>query len=98
MTSPSAPDWPWSASHRATASPQSSSGDGTSGEYDLVVGAQRLLGTSEIFLIHRTDCGMLTFKNDDVRSQLQQETVLQSAVAGRADCVLRTDGGVGRRR
>src|ERR1700756_830981 len=27
--------------------------------------SQRLLGTKEIILIHHTDCGMLTFKDDD---------------------------------
>ena len=28
--------------------------------------SQRLLGTNEIILIHHTDCGMLTFRDDDV--------------------------------
>jgi len=32
--------------------------------------SQRLLGTREILLIHHTDCGMLTFKDDDVRKQI----------------------------
>jgi len=36
--------------------------------------SQRLLGTSEIILIHHTDCGMLTFTDEDFQSQLQQET------------------------
>jgi carbonic anhydrase len=36
--------------------------------------SQRLLGTEEIVLIHHTDCGMLTFADDDFRRQLQQET------------------------
>jgi carbonic anhydrase len=36
--------------------------------------SQRLLGTEEIILIHHTDCGMLTFKDDDFRRQLQEET------------------------
>jgi carbonic anhydrase len=36
--------------------------------------SQRLLGTSEIILIHHTDCGMLTFRDDDFRSDLQRET------------------------
>ena len=30
--------------------------------------SQRLLGTTEIILIHHTDCGMVTFKDDDVKS------------------------------
>ena len=36
--------------------------------------SQRLLGTSEIVLIHHTDCGMLTFKDDDFRQSIEQET------------------------
>ena len=30
--------------------------------------SQRLLGTREIVLVHHTDCGMLTFNDDDVQS------------------------------
>src|SRR4051795_11099035 len=29
--------------------------------------SQRLLGTEEIILIHHTDCGMLTFTDDDFK-------------------------------
>jgi carbonic anhydrase len=36
--------------------------------------SQRLLGTTEIMLIHHTDCGMLTFHDDDFRREVQQET------------------------
>src|SRR5947209_17069059 len=36
--------------------------------------SQHLLGTEEIILIHHTDCGMLTFTDDEFRSRLQQET------------------------
>lgn len=36
--------------------------------------SQRLLGTDEIILIHHTDCGMLTFHDDDFRRQIQGET------------------------
>jgi carbonic anhydrase len=36
--------------------------------------SQRLLGTEEIILIHHTDCGMLTFSDDDFRRQIQKET------------------------
>lgn len=35
--------------------------------------SQRLLGTEEIMLIHHTDCGMLTFSDDDFRRQLQHD-------------------------
>ena len=36
--------------------------------------SQRLLGTEEIILIHHTDCGMLTFSDDDFRRQVEEET------------------------
>jgi carbonic anhydrase len=36
--------------------------------------SQRLLGTEEIILIHHTDCGMLTFTDDDFRRTIQEET------------------------
>jgi carbonic anhydrase len=36
--------------------------------------SQRLLGTREIILIHHTDCGMLTFTDEDFRGAIQQDT------------------------
>jgi carbonic anhydrase len=36
--------------------------------------SQRLLGTEEIILIHHTDCGMLTFKDDDFKRSIQDDT------------------------
>src|SRR4051794_6147410 len=36
--------------------------------------SQRLLGTEEIILIHHTDCGMLTFTDDQFRDQLASDT------------------------
>jgi carbonic anhydrase len=36
--------------------------------------SQHKLGTEEIILIHHTDCGMLTFKDDDFRDELQEKT------------------------
>jgi carbonic anhydrase len=36
--------------------------------------SQRLLGTQEIILIHHTDCGMLTFTDDDFKKSIQDET------------------------
>ncbi|HZO51026.1 MAG TPA: carbonic anhydrase [Gaiellaceae bacterium] len=36
--------------------------------------SQRLLGTEEIMLVHHTGCGMLTFRDDEFRAQLEQET------------------------
>ncbi|CAN5756340.1 carbonic anhydrase [soil metagenome] len=35
--------------------------------------SQRLLGTKEIILIHHTDCGMLTFSDDELKRQIQTE-------------------------
>jgi carbonic anhydrase len=36
--------------------------------------SQNLLGTEEIVLIHHTDCGMLTFTDDELAAKLEQET------------------------
>lgn len=36
--------------------------------------SQRLLGTREIILIHHTDCGMLTFTDDEFKRDIQDET------------------------
>jgi carbonic anhydrase len=35
--------------------------------------SQRLLGTREIILIHHTDCGMLTFSDDELKAQIQDD-------------------------
>jgi carbonic anhydrase len=35
--------------------------------------SQRLLGTREIILIHHTDCGMLTFSDDELKQQIQAD-------------------------
>ena len=46
--------------------------------------SQRLLGTEEIMLIHHTDCGMLTFKDDDLRREIQHETGVKPEWAAEA--------------
>jgi carbonic anhydrase len=46
--------------------------------------SQRLLGTEEIILIHHTDCGMLTFGDDEFRRQIQQETGIKPEWASEA--------------
>jgi carbonic anhydrase len=46
--------------------------------------SQRLLGTEEIMLIHHTDCGMLTFRDDDFRRQVQAETGVKPQWAAEA--------------
>jgi carbonic anhydrase len=35
--------------------------------------SQRLLGTNEVVVIHHTDCGMLTFSNQELADQVQKE-------------------------
>lgn len=35
--------------------------------------SQRLLNTTEIVVIHHTDCGMVTFKNEDLRAKIQTD-------------------------
>ncbi len=46
--------------------------------------SQRLLGTREIMLIHHTDCGMLTFKDDEFRRQIEEETGVRPEWAAEA--------------
>jgi carbonic anhydrase len=36
--------------------------------------SSRLLGTREFVVVHHTDCGMLTFSNDDLRARLRKES------------------------
>jgi len=43
--------------------------------------SQRLLGTREVILIHHTDCGMLTFKDDEVKADIEAETGLRPPFA-----------------
>src|ERR1700719_3273235 len=43
--------------------------------------SQRLLGTEEIVLIHHTDCGMLTFKDDDLKAKIEAETGIRPSFA-----------------
>lgn len=43
--------------------------------------SQRLLGTREIILIHHTDCGMLTFRDDAVKDEVFRETGLRPSFA-----------------
>lgn len=46
--------------------------------------SQRLLGTEEIILIHHTDCGMLTFTDEDFRRQVQADTGIKPEWAAEA--------------
>jgi carbonic anhydrase len=46
--------------------------------------SQRLLGTEEIVLIHHTDCGMLTFTDEQFSRQLEQDTGVRPAWSAEA--------------
>ena len=46
--------------------------------------SQRLLGTREIILIHHTDCGMLTFTDDEFREGIADETGIKPEWAAEA--------------
>jgi carbonic anhydrase len=46
--------------------------------------SQRLLGTREILLIHHTDCGMLTFTDDQFKRAIQEETGIKPSWAAEA--------------
>lgn len=43
--------------------------------------SQRLLGTEEIILIHHTDCGMVTFHDDEVKAQIEADTGIRPPFA-----------------
>ena len=53
--------------------------------------SQRLLGTKEIVLIHHTDCGMLTFTDDEFKASIQEDTGLKPAWAAESFADLDTD-------
>ena len=39
--------------------------------------SQRLLGTREVILIHHSDCGMLTFSDDELKAQIHEDVGLK---------------------
>ena len=53
--------------------------------------SQRLLGTKEIILIHHTDCGMLTFSDDEFKKSIQDETGIKPEWAAEAFSDLEVD-------
>ena len=53
--------------------------------------SQRLLGTTEIILIHHTDCGMLTFTDDQFKGAIQAETGIKPAWSAESFADLDTD-------
>jgi carbonic anhydrase len=46
--------------------------------------SQRLLGTTSIILIHHTDCGMLTFTDDQFKAGIQQDVGIKPEWAAEA--------------
>jgi len=46
--------------------------------------SQRLLGTKEIILIHHTDCGMLTFTDDEFKQSILSDVGVKPAWAAEA--------------
>jgi carbonic anhydrase len=53
--------------------------------------SQRLLGTQEIILIHHTDCGMLTFTDDQFKQSIQDEVGIKPPWAAEAFSDLEAD-------
>ena len=53
--------------------------------------SQRLLGTREIILIHHTDCGMLTFSDDDFKASIHEDTGIKPQWAAESFSDLDTD-------
>jgi carbonic anhydrase len=53
--------------------------------------SQRLLGTKEIILIHHTDCGMLTFTDDEFKQSILDETGIKPEWAAESFSNLETD-------
>ncbi|MBV8695892.1 MAG: carbonic anhydrase [Chloroflexi bacterium] len=48
-------------------------GGRTSEALRSLVISEQLLGTNEIVVIHHSDCGMLTFSNEDLRNKVKQD-------------------------
>jgi carbonic anhydrase len=46
--------------------------------------SQRLLGTTEIILIHHTGCGMLTFTDDEFKASIQADVGIKPSWAAEA--------------
>ena len=51
----------------------------TAGELRSLAISQRLLGTTEIVLLHHTDCGMLTFTDDAFKADIEADTGIKPA-------------------
>ncbi len=46
--------------------------------------SQRLLGTTEVILVHHTDCGMVTFTDDAFKAEIERDTGIRPEWAAEA--------------
>jgi carbonic anhydrase len=53
--------------------------------------SQRLLGTEEIMLIHHTDCGMLTFADDEFKAAIEADVGIKPEWAAESFSDLESD-------
>ena len=53
--------------------------------------SQRLLGTEEIIVVHHTGCGMVTFRDDEVKDAIEKDTGLRPPFALEAFADLEAD-------
>ncbi len=53
--------------------------------------SQRLLGTREIVLVHHTDCGMMKFRDDDLKDAIEADTGLRPSFSMEAFAGLEQD-------
>ena len=44
--------------------------------------SQQLLGTTDVVVVHHTDCGMLMFGNDDLRQRLREQLGVNASEVG----------------
>lgn len=56
-----------------------------------IVISQRLLGTREVMLIHHTDYGILTFRDDDLKDAIERDTGIRPSFAMEAFSQLESD-------
>lgn len=53
--------------------------------------SQQLLGTNAVIIVHHTDCGMLTFSDDEVKAQVEADTGVRPPFALEAFADLEAD-------
>ena len=46
-----------------------------------LLASQRLLAPRAVMLVHHTDCGLLTFRDDDLKAQIQADVGIRLAFA-----------------